>query len=40
MVGRGASEILVTDLDLHSLDLEQFQYGANITSLRLVNPDR
>lgn len=31
---------LITSLDLHTVDLEEFKYGGtNITALRLVNPD-
>jgi hypothetical protein len=31
---------LITSLDLHSVDLEEFKYGGtNITALRLVDPD-
>ncbi|XP_073955429.1 kainate-type ionotropic glutamate receptor subunit 1D isoform X4 [Choristoneura fumiferana] len=32
---------LITSLDLHSVDLEEFKYGGtNITSLRLLDPER
>ncbi|KOB77595.1 Ionotropic glutamate receptor, partial [Operophtera brumata] len=32
---------LITSLDLHSVDLEEFKYGGtNITALRLLDPDR
>lgn len=32
--------ILVTNLDMHTIDLEPFQYGGtNITGLRLINPN-
>ena len=32
---------LITNLDLHLVDLEEFKYGGtNITSLRLVDPFR
>ena len=32
---------LITNLDLHLVDLEEFKYGGtNITSLRLVDPYR
>lgn len=32
--------ILVTNLDMHTIDLEAFQYGGtNITGLRLINPN-
>ncbi|XP_054269962.1 glutamate receptor ionotropic, kainate 2 isoform X2 [Macrosteles quadrilineatus] len=32
---------LITSLDLHSVDLEEFKYGGtNITALRLVDPDK
>lgn len=31
---------LITSLDLHTVDMEEFKYGGtNITALRLVNPD-
>jgi ionotropic kainate glutamate receptor 2 len=31
---------LITSLDLHSVDLEEFKYGGtNITALRLVDPE-
>ena len=33
-------QIIVTSLDMHTLDLESFQYsGTNITGFRLVSPD-
>jgi hypothetical protein len=32
---------LITSLDLHSVDLEEFKYGGtNITALRLVDPEK
>ena len=32
---------IVTSLDLHLVDLEDFKYsGTNITAFRLVNPER
>ena len=33
-------QIIITSLDMHTLDLESFQYsGTNITGFRLVSPD-
>jgi glutamate receptor, ionotropic, invertebrate len=33
-------QIIITSLDMHTIDLEPFQYsGANITGFRLVNPE-